>query len=270
VHTWHAWGTRGPEFKSRRPDQQKAPIHGAFGVLAFSVETTIGRKCQRRVSGRRLVEVVGRDGAEADSISGAARASYVESYIVSVPPVAADVLIRDAVEADADAISVIGKMAMPAQYAGLVDSAATEAAVEQSYAPSAVAECITRCHESPDALFVVAERAGRVIGYLHFDSFGPEPELHRLYVDDSERGGGVGTLLMDLLHARINDSDYMLLVVEGNEGAVRFYERSGLHVEAFVDGLAYYAERMGVRFPPGTQPFRLVLMRRPAQEEPSP
>ena len=178
----------------------------------------------------------------------------------------ADVLIRDAVGADADAISVIGKKAMPAQYAGLVDPVATEAAVEQSYAPSAVAECITRCHEATDALFIVAER-GRVIGYLHFDSFGPESELHRLYVDDSERGGGVGALLMDALHARIGkDSNYMLLVVEGNEGAVRFYERSGLHVEAHVDGLSYYAERMGIRFPPGMQPFRLVLMRRPAQQ----
>jgi ribosomal protein S18 acetylase RimI-like enzyme len=185
--------------------------------------------------------------------------------------VAADVLIRDACEADADAISSIGKKVMPAQYAGLVDPAATEAAIEQSYAPSAVVECITRCREATDALFIVAERTGQVVGYLHFDSFGPEPELHRLYVDDSERGGGVGTLLMDALHARIGkESDYMLLVVEGNEGAVRFYERSGLHVEALVDGLAYYAERMGIRFSPGMQPFRLVLMRRPAQQVPSP
>jgi ribosomal protein S18 acetylase RimI-like enzyme len=189
----------------------------------------------------------------------------------SVSPVAADVVIRDASQADAEAISVIGKQAMPAQYTGLVDHAAIEAAVDQSYARSAVAECITRCHEATDALFIVAERTGQVVGYLHFDSFGLEPELHRLYVDDSERGGGVGTLLMDALHARIGkDSGYMLLVVKGNDGAVRFYERSGLHVEALVDGLSYYAERMGIRFPPGTQPFKLVLMRRPAQQTPSP
>jgi len=181
--------------------------------------------------------------------------------------VAADVSVREAAEVDAEAIAVIGKKAMPAQYAGLVDPAATEAAVDQSYAPSAVAECITRCGESSDALFLVAERAGRVVGYLHFDSFGPEPELHRLYVDDSERGGGAGTLLMDALHERFGTRPYMLLVVEGNEGAVRFYERWGLQVETLVDGLAYYAERMGIRFAPGTRPFKLVLMRRPAQQE---
>jgi L-amino acid N-acyltransferase YncA len=87
--------------------------------------------------------------------------------------VAADVLIRDASETDADPISVIGKKAMPAQYAGLVDPAATTAAVEQSYAPSAVAECIARCRQASDAIFIVAQRAGRVVGYLHFDSFGP-------------------------------------------------------------------------------------------------
>ena len=182
---------------------------------------------------------------------------------------AADVPIRDASEADADAISEIGMKAMPAQYAGLVDPAATKAAVEQSYSPAAVASCIARCRVPFDAFFLVAERAGRVVGYLHFDSFGPEPELHRLYIDDGERGGGIGTLLMEALHARIGSSDYMLLVVEGNEGAVRFYERFGLQVEGLVDGLGYYAERMGIEFRPGTRPFNLVLMRRSAQKQPS-
>ena len=72
------------------------------------------------------------------------------------------------------------------------------------------------------------------------------------------------------MHGIGGDSDYMLLVVEGNDSAFRFYERSGLQVEALVDGLSYYAERMGIRFPPGMRPFKLVLMRRPAQQRPSP
>jgi ribosomal protein S18 acetylase RimI-like enzyme len=82
-------------------------------------------------------------------------------------------------------------------------------------------------------------------------------------VDETERGGGIGGRLIDELHARIGASTaYMLLVVEGNDRAIRFYERHGAHVEASVDGLTYYAEHMGVEFPPGTAPFRLVLMRR--------
>jgi ribosomal protein S18 acetylase RimI-like enzyme len=173
------------------------------------------------------------------------------------------VLVRDAAGSDADAIAAVGTEAMPAQYAGLVDPAAVDAAVSQTYAPSAVNECIERCQRASDALFLVAERSGQVVGFLHFDSFGPEPELHRLYLDHRHRGAGIGTLLMNELHARLPAGfAYMLLVVAGNDRAVRFYERHGLHVSQLVDGLGYYRERMGVEFPPGTRPFGLVLMRR--------
>jgi hypothetical protein len=36
----------------------------------------------------------------------------------------------------------------------------------------------------------------------------------------------------------------------------------GLSVAELVDGLAYYAERMGVHFSRDAKPFRLVLMRK--------
>jgi ribosomal protein S18 acetylase RimI-like enzyme len=174
-----------------------------------------------------------------------------------------DVLVREAARGDADAIAAIGREAVPAQYAGLVDPAAVEAAVTQTYAPAVVSDCIGRCRGALDALFLVAERARRVVGFLHFDSFGPEPELHRLYLDRRYRGGGIGTMLTNELHGRLTrDSAYMLLVVSGNERAVRFYERHGLHVAELVDGLVYYGERMGVAFPSGTCPFTLVWMRR--------
>ena len=76
---------------------------------------------------------------------------------------------------------------------------------------------------------------------------------------------------MDVLHERIGaGTEYMLLVVEGNDRAVRFYERVGLSVAEMVDGLAYYAERMGVSFPPNPKPFRLVLMRRPGSDGATP
>jgi ribosomal protein S18 acetylase RimI-like enzyme len=174
-----------------------------------------------------------------------------------------DVLVRDAAGTDAAAIAAIGGEAMPAQYAGLVDPAAVAAVVSQVYERSAVSECIDRCRRASEACFLVAERSGPVVGFLHFDSFGPEPELHRLYLEHRQRGVGIGTLLMDALHARLPaEFAYMLLVVAGNDRAVRFYERHGLHVSRLVDGLAYYSERMGVVFPPGTRPVELVLMRR--------
>jgi L-amino acid N-acyltransferase YncA len=119
--------------------------------------------------------------------------------MISVRAVSSEIVIRDAVAEDAGAISEIGRQAMPAQYVGLVDAVAVKAAVEQTYAPAAVVDCIARCQGRDNAVFIVAERVGRVIGYLHYDCFGPEPELHRLYLDENERGSGVGGRLMHAL-----------------------------------------------------------------------
>jgi ribosomal protein S18 acetylase RimI-like enzyme len=177
--------------------------------------------------------------------------------------IAQDVLVREAAGTDADAIAAIGSQAVPAQYAGLVDPAAVAAVVSQVYDPSAVTACIDRCRRASDGTFLVAERSRQVVGFLHFDSFGPEPELHRLYLDRRHRGAGIGTMLMNELHARLPaELAYMLLVVSGNDRAVRFYERHGLNVARIVDGLAYYSDRMGVVFPPDARPVGLVLMRR--------
>jgi len=174
-----------------------------------------------------------------------------------------DLLLRDAAPADAAAIAAIGREAVPAQYADLIDPAVIDAAVSQTYAPSAIARCIERCRGAQDASFLIAESSHQVAGFLHFDSFGPEPELHRLYLDRRRRGAGIGSLLMDELHDRVPaDLAYMLLVVAGNDGAVRFYERHGLRVEGTVDGLEYYSERMGVVFPPDAPSVRMILMRR--------
>lgn len=175
---------------------------------------------------------------------------------------AREVLLRDATPDDAAAIAAIGIEAVPAQYAGLIDPAVIDAAVSQTYAQSAIVECIERCRAAEDASFLVAERSSHVVGFLHFDAFGPEAELHRLYLDHRHRGAGIGSLLMDGLHERVRDLAYMLLVVAGNDGAVRFYQRHGLLVERTVDGLQYYAERMGVVFPAGAPPVRMILMRR--------
>jgi ribosomal protein S18 acetylase RimI-like enzyme len=170
--------------------------------------------------------------------------------------------VRQALAQDAPRIAEIGSAAMRVQYAGLVDPVAVDSAIAQTYSVDAITDCITLCSHSESAEFLVAEHRHYVVGFLHFDCFGPEPELHRLYVDADQRGGGVGGLLMDELHARLAAPHYMLLVVAGNDRAVSFYRRQGLQIERLVNGLAYYRERMGVAFPEGTRPFDLVLMRR--------
>lgn len=169
--------------------------------------------------------------------------------------------IRVAEPTDASAVARIGSAAMSAQYIGLVDPEAVRAAVLQTYSVESIADCIERCRSADLAEFLVAEREGTIEGFLHFDSFGPEPELHRLYVDGRVRSGGLGSLLMEALNDRLPESVRYMLLVEGNDRAIAFYHRHGLQIAEHVDGLAYYRERMGVDFPASTRPFRLVLMR---------
>lgn len=169
-------------------------------------------------------------------------------------------LAREATVEDAEAVSRIGRTAMPVQFAGLVDSVVVEAVATQTYEPSAVARCIAECNDAEDAAFLVAEVDGAVVGYLHFDCFGAEPELHRIYIDERFRSQGVGAALVAELHRQLQPETYILLVVKGNDGAVRFYERHGLTQEDVLDGVSHYVAA-GVRFPPDPKPFQLVVMR---------
>jgi len=168
--------------------------------------------------------------------------------------------VRDATPGDAEGVSRIGRKSMPMQFAGLVDAVVVDAVATQTYEPDAVAECIRRCADVDHAVFLVAEVDGDVVGYLHFDSFGDEPELHRIYIDERFRSNGVGAALMEELHSRLQPQTYILLVVNGNDGAVRFYERHGLSQEAILDGIRHYIDA-GVTFPPNPQPFELIVMR---------
>ena len=65
---------------------------------------------------------------------------------------------------------------MPVQFAGLVDAEVVDAVATQTYEPAALADCIRRCAAADDAVFLVAEVAGDVVGYLHFDAFDGEPD----------------------------------------------------------------------------------------------
>ena len=100
-----------------------------------------------------------------------------------------------------------------------------------------------------------------MVGYLHYDSEGSEPELHRIYVDPGTKRGGVGSALMRELHARLPpDGEYILLVVEANKDAQAFYKRHGLVIESLIDGPSYYRE--AIHQDRGPQPTAAALIMR--------
>lgn len=172
-------------------------------------------------------------------------------------------VVRDALPRDASAVAAIGKVAVPQTYEEIIsDAAVMDAIVEQSYAVHALRDCIARCARAEDAHFLMAERGGRIVGFLHYDSEGPEPELHRIYVDPAQKRQGIGTALITELHRRLDpNSSYILMVVSANRPAVSFYERHGFVEADRVDGVAYMHERMGVEFAAGTPSVPALILR---------
>ena len=171
--------------------------------------------------------------------------------------------IRDATTADASTISAIGRVAFPLVHEPLLGPELTAHLVDETYTESAVRDSIERCGSSPDAHFLVAERDGQVIGYLHYDSFGEEPELHRIYLDPEAKSRGVGSALIRELHDRLGpDASYVLMVAAVNETARRFYERHGLVEERQVDGTSFFAQHMGVALPESPRQVAAIVMRR--------
>ena len=158
--------------------------------------------------------------------------------------------------ADAAAISAIGTVAFPAVHNAIVGEAFSAAVVEQTYSIDALTECISRCANANDAHFLAAYQAREIVGYLHYDSEGAEPELHRIYVKPGLKRGGIGTALMDELHARLSPgSSYILLVAEANRDAQAFYARHGLVTEGQVNGNEHYGDAMSINLeeiPPTT------------------
>jgi ribosomal protein S18 acetylase RimI-like enzyme len=93
----------------------------------------------------------------------------------------------------------------------------------------------------PDAFLLLATRDGRPIGYVvahvHEGADDTWPtgerigEIESLALLPAERGGGLGSLLMDAAEERLADvgaRDVLLHVMVGNDDARRFYERRGM------------------------------------------
>jgi len=188
------------------------------------------------------------------------------------PTEAAGPLTRDAAVADAVAIAAIGTTGFTHTHEPLLGAAPTRAVVEQTYSHDAVIDSITRCAAADDAHFLVAERDGHVVGYLHYDCFASEPEMHRIYLDEQEIGRGTGSALMNEFHARVGEeTTYVVLVALENVTARRFYARHGLVEERRIpDGNVFYRDSMGVEFPPDAEPVPAVVLRRmPGAPHPS-
>jgi len=103
------------------------------------------------------------------------------------------------------------------------------------------------------ALFVARDGDGAPVGFAFAAPVSPSERktwiqpavrLHDIVVSDDARGAGVGAMLLDTVRTYADGRELRLSVLWANEGARRFYERTGF-VEHIVD-LALPAEPRGV------------------------
>ena len=141
----------------------------------------------------------------------------------------APVVVRDAREADADAIARVARGSWTDTYRHIFDAAFIEDFLERAYAPDALRAAIERSATATLGEFLVAERDGEVVGYLQLGEGPRGPELYRVYADPAHLGTGVGASLLEELHRRIEGTvdSYILDVHSQNARGRAFYDRNG-------------------------------------------
>ena len=81
-----------------------------------------------------------------------------------------------------------------------------------------------------DALFLVAEEEGRILGYCGAILTPPESDITNVCVEESSRRRGIGRQLIESLRDRLrqmNTDTLHLEVRESNQGAITLYENLG-------------------------------------------
>ncbi len=140
---------------------------------------------------------------------------------------APEISVRDATELDAAAIGEVARASWHATYGEIYLPEFIDDFWARNYSTEALERSIARAREDAGRHFLVAERDGEVVGYLHFGPGQHGPELYRLYARPDQFGTGIGDALITELETRLSGvvDRYILYVHARNDRGRRFYER---------------------------------------------
>jgi ribosomal protein S18 acetylase RimI-like enzyme len=163
------------------------------------------------------------------------------------------VAIRPALAEDAQAIAAIGRRSFTWAFGHLYQAEALARYLEATYAVGKISGSLRK----DSNLYFVAEREGRIEGFLKLKAASPRGEareglaewqVQKLYIDPERIQGGLGRELMaagEALMAARGVGSAWLLVYTGNERALRFYRALG-YLEVDTRTLGF--EGMSVEF----------------------
>lgn len=134
------------------------------------------------------------------------------------------VVVRTAVGDDLDAVLEIGHRTWPGTFEPIAGPEYVEMGLAKWWTPDATIPAIRTGRT------LVAEVDGAVVGMAVYGPHDDDLVLWKLYVLPEHHGKGVGHRLLETVVARAEELGHRRLsvsVVEGNDRALRFYERHG-------------------------------------------
>ena len=145
-----------------------------------------------------------------------------------------DVIVRQAVAADQEALGRLGSMLVIEHY----EFDAKRFLAPRPDMPQTYGHFLASQIGQPDKMVLVAEKAGSVVGYAFggmegFDYMalrGPAAVLYDLVVDPEHRRQGIGAILLDAAFAELKMRGaprVLLFTAEKNRGAQSVFERAG-------------------------------------------
>jgi ribosomal protein S18 acetylase RimI-like enzyme len=155
--------------------------------------------------------------------------------VIPVPPSDPSAIgIRPATPADLPAVGRLGALLVRTHHE--LDARRFIAPTPQT--PQGYASFLGTQLEQPDAVVLVAERGGEIIGYAYagvegFDWMmlrGPAGAIYDILVDPAQRGRGVGRMLLDAVLAALRERGVprvVLSTAEGNDPAQRLFASAG-------------------------------------------
>lgn len=109
-------------------------------------------------------------------------------------------MLRAATVADIPVIRAIAHAAWPVAYASILSKAQLTYMLELMYSEAALREQM----ETKGHLFLIADQAGRALGFAGFEhgfKGRPSTRLHKLYILPQTKGTGLGALLLAAVEA---------------------------------------------------------------------
>lgn len=141
------------------------------------------------------------------------------------------IVIQKNTDENFDSIRAIAKEVWPIAYGAILSQEQLDYMMEMMYSvPSLQNQANAKKHR-----FILAKEDDNILGFASYEfnySKKPKTKIHKIYVLSTQQGKGIGKELIDFItnEAKTRHQKALILNVNKNNTAIRFYERIGFSI----------------------------------------